>query len=531
MSLLMWNCRGLGIPGTVQELARLVREKDPLVLFVVESGLDNARLEVLRCQFHFSSKLVVPRREQGGGLAMFWKQEAHVSIKSFSHHHIDAIIDEGEPNSWRFTGFYGAPETHRRHESWSLLRLLHSQSSLPWCCMGDFNELLSYEEKQGGPIRSHRQMQDFRDAIDHCGFEDLGFNGPPFTWCNNRLGSHTVWERLDRVLATTSWISLFPLAQVQHLHAVSSDHNPISIQFSPSPSSRPRSNRIFRFEEMWLSHPGCKETITSAWQTQKHGTAMFQVHDKLRTCRNSLRQWSRDSFGNVTSELKKKTQMLREAESESMKGKGHAKAHALKREVNTLLNREECMWRQRSRKKWLRWGDKNTSFFHHSATQRRRRNLISEIQDNHGNCYNSEEDIARTFEDHFVSLFSSSHPTEFDSVLSGVHRVVTDEMNAELVREFTAEEVDTALKQMAPSTAPGPDGMSPLFYQSCWSLVGSDVSQAILSCLNSGSLLKAVNHTYITLIPKTQTPKKVSDFRPISLCNVIYKILSKVITN
>ena len=189
------------------------------------------------------------------------------------------------------------------------------------------------------------------------------------------------------------------------------------------------------------------------------------------------------------------------------------------------------MWRQRSRKKWLRWGDKNTSFFHLSATQRRRRNLISEIKDNHGNRYNSEEDIARTFEDHFVSLFSSSHPTEFDSALSGVDRVVTDEMNAELVREFTAEEVDTALKQMAPSTAPGPDGMSPLFYQSCWDLVGSDVSQAILSCLNSGSLLKAVNHTYITLIPKTQTPQKVSDFRPISLCNVIYKILSKVITN
>ena len=164
----MWNCRELGIPGTVQELSRLVQEKDPLVLFVVESGLDKARLEVLRCQFHFSNKLVVPRREQGGGLVMFWKQEAHVSIKSFSHHHINAIIDEGATNPWCLTGFYGAPETHRRHESWSLLQLLHGQYNLSWCCIGDFNELLSYEEKQGGPIRSHRQMQDFRKAIDFC---------------------------------------------------------------------------------------------------------------------------------------------------------------------------------------------------------------------------------------------------------------------------------------------------------------------------------------------------------------------------
>ncbi len=223
----MWNCRELGIPGTVQELSRLVREKDPLVLFVVESRLDKARLEVLHCQFHFSSKLVVPRREQGEGLVMFWKQEAHVSIKSFSHHHINAIIDEDATNPWRLTGFYGAPETHRHHESWSLLRLLHGQYNL--------------------------------------------------SWCNNRLNTHTVWERLDRVLATSTWISHFPNAQVHHLHAVSSDHSPLSIQITPPPTSRPRPKRIFTFEEMWLSHRGCKETVTAAWQSQKLGTAMFQV--------------------------------------------------------------------------------------------------------------------------------------------------------------------------------------------------------------------------------------------------------------
>ena len=58
-----------------------------------------------------------------------------------------------------------------------------------------------------------------------------------------------------------------------------------------------------------------------------------------------------------------------------------------------------------------------------------------------------------------------------------------------------------------------------------------DVSQAVLSCLNSGSLLKSINHTFITLVPKVQSPERVTDFRPISLCNVIYKIVSKVIAN
>ena len=84
---------------------------------------------------------------------------------------------------------------------------------------------------------------------------------------------------------------------------------------------------------------------------------------------------------------------------------------------------------------------------------------------------------------------------------------------------------------MPPLKAPSPDGMPPLFFQTYWTDIGMDVHQAVLSCLNSGSILKSINHTFITLIPKVNNSEKVFDFRPISLCNVIYKIVSKVIAN
>lgn len=58
-----------------------------------------------------------------------------------------------------------------------------------------------------------------------------------------------------------------------------------------------------------------------------------------------------------------------------------------------------------------------------------------------------------------------------------------------------------------------------------------DISQVVLSSLNLGSWLKSINHTFIILIPKVQNPEQVTDFRPISLCNVIYKIVSKIIAN
>ena len=109
--------------------------------------------------------------------------------------------------------------------------------------------------------------------------------------------------------------------------------------------------------------------------------------------------------------------------------------------------------------------------------------------------------------------------------------MVSSSINAKLTKPYTREEVDIAIKNMAPMTAPGPDGMPPIFYRTFWLDIGLEVSNAVLSCLNSGTLLKSINLTFITLIPKVNNPESVTEFRPISLCNVIYKILSKVIAN
>ena len=115
--------------------------------------------------------------------------------------------------------------------------------------------------------------------------------------------------------------------------------------------------------------------------------------------------------------------------------------------------------------------------------------------------------------------------------MEGVEPVVSDEMRAALANPYISEEFGVAIRDMARLKAPGPDGMPPLFFQTYWIDVGMDITQAMLSCLNSGSIIKSINHTFITLIPKVNNPERVSDFRPISLCNVIYKIVSKVIAN
>ena len=170
---------------------------------------------------------IVPRQHLSGGLALLWTDELDLHIRTFSPHHIDAVVNPRVDDAWRFTGFYGAPEVVNREDSWAVLRHLASQFDMPWICLGDFNEITRLGEKSGGPIRSERQMQQFRDCLDFCGLKDLGFSGLLYTWCNRRFEGNVVWVRLDRAVASPEWVLKFPAARLYHLSGLSSDHKPI----------------------------------------------------------------------------------------------------------------------------------------------------------------------------------------------------------------------------------------------------------------------------------------------------------------
>ncbi|XP_074288621.1 uncharacterized protein LOC141613777 [Silene latifolia] len=96
---------------------------------------------------------------------------------------------------------------------------------------------------------------------------------------------------------------------------------------------------------------------------------------------------------------------------------------------------------------------------------------------------------------------------------------------------FTAKEVRKAVFQMGPLKSPGPDGIPAIFYQKCWHLVKKDFTKAVLSTLNSGVVLRKANRTFITLVPKCDNPEEVQDYRPISLCNLFMRVVTKCIPN
>ena len=528
MNWICWNVRGLGNRRTVRELEVVTRAQAPAAMFLAETWSAEARLRKLCSNLKFEHCWIGPNAGNLGCLALFWRSSVRIEVVSSSPNHIDTIVGEAGNGQWRFTGVYGFADSSKKQETWALLRELHRRSPLPWLCAGDFNEILWSHEKTGLSHRREVQMLAFRNVLDECGLMDLGFVGDKFTWKGKRAGG-LVLERLDRALASNGWFALNPGTKVRHLNSFSSDHKAMVIHLD---GISPQPFRPFKFEQMWLKDKACSSTVSSAWGSVSGFASMPVVADKINLCGKKLAKWSKESFGCIKKQIESKLKQLSRAEVLVTNGElDYDEVKILQADLNDLLDKEGLMWEQRARALFLKCGDRNTGYFHSKASHRFRRNKISGLRNRNNEWCTSDLQIKDIAVDYFQSLFASSLPSVQSEIFEAVKPSVSPEMNEQLLMPFSRDEVEMALHQMEPITAPGPDGMPPLFYQSFWNLIGNDISSAVLDCLNNCNIPKEINHTNITLIPKVKSPELITDFRPISLCNVIYKLVSKVLAN
>ena len=374
-------------------------------------------------------------------------------------------------------------------------------------------------------------MQSFSDCLDFCGLKDLGFSGLPFTWCNRRFDGNVVWVQLDRAVASLEWVLKFPAVRLYHLSGLSSDHKPIWLCSDDIRKRFFRPNKPFGFEAMWIKDDRCEGAIHEAWDKFSTADLIGNVLLKVSNYQTHLSEWNKKVFGNVQRTLEKKRRELEQAEHVAAWGGGCGRLKELNAEIRRLTDMEDCMWNQRAKVDWLHDGDKNTKYFHCRSTERNKRNYISGLENELGFWVEEESQIGGMLVQYFSNLFTSSNPINLDLVLEGVLPVVNDEMNEGLNRPFEPNEVQGTLKQMEVGTAPGSDGLPPLFYKQYWSKVEQEVTSVVLAILNSGIVPSQLNHTFLTLIPKIHSPRKVTYFRPITLSNVLYKIVAKVLAN
>ncbi|VAI29049.1 unnamed protein product [Triticum turgidum subsp. durum] len=482
MSFLCWNCRGLGTDATVGELKWLVGKFRPSLLFLSETKMRDSRARKFMWQLGFNGSFAVSSDGLSGGLVLFWSSSISVSLRAFSNQIIDILIKTEEGAEWRTTFVYGEPKRELRHHFWDRLRFLNAQWKGPWICAGDFNEALHGEEHMGVRGRDDNQMMMFRECLDECGLIDLGYIGPKYTWSNRQEDGRNVRVRLDRAIANGDFLQLFDDCTVENIITTSSDHLAILVKIANKGRQGAINHvlRSFKFEAAWTRAPDYVQMINENWGKLKEGPpSLNNTWSALNRLSTTLQTWSRESFGSVKKEIKKLEKKLASLRRNNMAIGYSREEKEVEKKLYEMFEREEIMAKQRSRIDWLHEGDRNTSFFHARASARRRTNKIKALRRVDGSLCEDPEGIRSMVHDFYSNMFTSEPCDSLELVLEAIPCKVTEDMNEDLCKEYTNEEIRTALFQMGPTKAPGPDGFPALFYQIHWDVLAEDICAAI----------------------------------------------------
>ena len=197
---------------------------------------------------------------------------------------------------------------------------------------------------------------------------------------------------------------------------------------------------------------------------------------------------------------------------------------------NELLDNHEMFWKQRSKSLWLKEGDMNSQYFHSTASTRKRKNMIGRLWNNSSRWCTNSTKVNSLVMEYFSNLYHSEGSASED-ILSCVATKITTEQNHNLLEPFMSIDVRDALFSIQLDKSPGSNGMNPAFYHKFWDIVEGDVTAACLSFIDTCEFPVGLNATAIVLIPKKSQPEYLTDLQPIDLCNVLYKIMAKMLAN
>uniref|UniRef100_A0A2N9HGL8 Reverse transcriptase domain-containing protein n=1 Tax=Fagus sylvatica TaxID=28930 RepID=A0A2N9HGL8_FAGSY len=351
-------------------------------------------------------------------------------------------------------------------------------------------------EKEGGHVGSSSSPNFLKDLLFDLGAVDLDFVGNSFTWSNRRWGRGSIRERLDRGIASVSWRVHFPKATIYHLGAVNSDHCPLLLNTNPSDI---HIKRPFCFIAAWTRDPRSTEIVQGAWNISHLTYPGLQLGLNHGATATALGKWNKLEFGFCHYHIQKLTNLISEIQGKPATEENARREAYLQSDLNEWLTRTDLLWKQKSRELWLKNGDRNTKFFHLSTIIKQRHNSIDAIKTEEGDLDNL------------------------------IPQSITVAENEELNSIPSPAEIKRAIFDMDSLKAPGPDGFPPLFYKHYWNIVGGNVIDTVQDFFKHGRLTQELNSTFIVLIPKVPNPTSTSHYRPISLCNVVYKAISKIL--
>lgn len=258
---------------------------------------------------------------------------------------------------------YGSVQEHEKVLQWSAMENISSEYKYPWLVIGDLNTTLHPSEKEGGTNNPNRRRALAVQCICNLGLTDVVWSGDPYTWSNHRHGDSLIRVRLDHALSNSTWHENFPLAQLNNLFPVGSDHSPVLL-ITESTSIR-KKNKPFRLFEYWLGHKDCKSIIAAAWNSDVQGNN--NLNTKLLIIQHALTNWSQVTFGSIQNRIKQIRNNLMNLSRNNPVSELTPQYKQLKIDLAHWYDVHNQHLRQISRDNYFSYGDRNIKYFHARA--------------------------------------------------------------------------------------------------------------------------------------------------------------------
>ncbi|CAH9094512.1 unnamed protein product [Cuscuta epithymum] len=532
MIVLAWNVRGLGKPSKQNSVVNIIRTNNISIACFLEtkmSTLNFNRLVTNRWPGWLSTTnfdLI-----NGGRMGMIWNPSLTDCVvievgKQFMH---CKFVCKTTQIPFFITFVYALYTVVERRDLWEHLAQVGSNIKAPWMIMGDLNCVCSTTERLGSALPSAYLMRDLLDFKGHTGMVDAPSTGEFFTW-----NKGTVWAKLDRVLINSSW-SQHSLDCRAHFHEMEPEFDHTAIVATILKNSANRA-KPFKFFNMWIKHPKFSNIVAQVWGQHIGGSAQFSLVRKLKLLKAPLKELNKMEFGHISMKAKEakedykrlhKLSLVSTPTGDEINDLASAKKRAI-----FLCEAETSFYQQKAKAIHILEADKSTKYFHAIVKKNIARNSIASIQMADGNLTTSLDQVGQEFVNFFTTLFGTTIDClEPDVLVMGNGPKLDSITREDLVAPISSLEIKNALFDIGNDKAPGPDGYSSAFFKTNWPLIGDEVIMAVKEFFSSGKLLKQVNHTIIALIPKTSHAPTVTDYRPISCTNVIYKVITKILAN
>ncbi|GLT60154.1 hypothetical protein SLA2020_329350 [Shorea laevis] len=530
LTVLFWNVRGAASKGFLQTAQELIKKHKPDIFIIAEPRISGTTADDRINDLRFDESVKVDARGFSGGIWILWNRTVgDITILDCFSQAITLLVKQAHRDPWLLSAIYANPVPTIREKLWQHLEQFTYTDGLPWLLLGDFNQIISSDEHAEGRVTGLRGASLMMSFMQNKGLIDLGAAGCKYTWTNRQLAGHLVMKRLDRALSNVSWRVLFPEAFVQNLPRTRGDHCPIILNTKrldiPSRSQRP-----FRFEAAWLTHPSFKNLLINSWNPD------VSLHNALTIFTREVQNWNQQVFGNIFHRKRRLLARLygvqKLLETQPQPSLFALETHLL-REYNDTLQQEELLWFQKSRSKWVQFGDRNTRFFHSTTViKRRKQRILALKRDDNTWCFEPNE-LRNLVVNFFKTLYSSSEQVldPMTVMNSPQYGRLSAEQYQQLIIPICDEEIQKSIFSMDPYKAPGDDGFQPIFFQANWDIIGASVCSFIKTAFQQGSFDKDLNITLLCIIPKVEHPERLNQLCPISLCNVVVKAIMKVMVN